>query len=556
MFEIGHTIGDYQIIDILGAGGMGKVYKVRNVISDRVEALKVLLPNLEADPELGDRFIREIKVQASLDHPNIAKLHTALRAENQLLMVMEFVEGCSLESLLRSGPIPLANGAHYICQVLSALAYAHSRGIVHRDIKPANMMLTPDGVVKLMDFGIARVAEADRKLTQTGRTVGSLYYMSPEQIQGGTVDARADLYSVGVSLYELVTGRRPFQGDSDYSIMAAHLAASPVPPIQIDPSLPSAMNEIILMSIAKDAAQRFQSAEAFCNALWNVYLVLTGQAQPAVAPAVATAPAAAAAPSPQPAPPRVAAKTGSRRGLYMVLGSLVTIAVLILAVTQVPRWLKTRAGENPAQPSAVSAPAAEQNPAPVSAPQQAAPQPTPAAQAQEPVTPAVPQASAPQASAPQAIAPAQSVARPSSPGRGTAPTAAAGQASSAPPQAPVEASQPPSPQSHQAAPQPPAQQTAPAADSAKQTALKEARQRIMLMAARVAGVKPSLDNLRREQARMGLSLRPDIVAAQQRLEYQMDEADNSIKAGDPAAAKTHLDLAERDLDKLESFLGR
>ena len=553
MFEIGQTIGDYQIIDVLGAGGMGQVYKVRNLISDRVEAIKVLLPNLEADPELGDRFMREIKVQASLDHPNIAKLYTALRAENQLLMVMEFVEGYSLESLLHSGPIPLANGVHYICQVLSALSYAHSRGIVHRDIKPANMMLTSDGVVKLMDFGIARVAEADRKLTQTGRTVGSLYYMSPEQIQGGTVDARADLYSVGVSLYELVTGRRPFQGDSDYSIMAAHLAASPVPPIQIDPSLPAAVNEIILMSIAKDAAQRFQSAEAFGNALWNVYLMLTGQvpapqpamqAQPAAA-AAAPAPVAAAAPAAKPAPPPAPAPTGSRRGLYMVLGSLVTIAVLILAVTQVPRWLKTRAGENPAQPAAVSSPALEQSPAPPST-QQAAPQTT---QAQEPITPAAPATSSPAVSVPPAT-------RPGSPSRTAAQPPTASQAPSAAAQAPVQTSQPTSPQSQPATAQPAAQPAAPAVDTAKQAALKEARQRIMLLAARVAGVKPSLDNLRREQARMGLSLRPDIVSAQQRLEYQLDEADNAIKSGDPAAAKTHLDMAERDLEKLESFLGR
>src|SRR5664279_341458 len=269
-YEIGSRTGDYKILDVLGAGGMGKVYKVQNVISDRIEAMKVLLPNLEGDPELADRFIREIKVQASLDHPNIAALHTALRLDNQLMMLMEFVEGVTLEHMLKSGPIPIAQAVDYIAQVLSALSYAHAHGVVHRDIKPANMILTPKGSIKLMDFGIAKLT-ADHKLTQTGATVGSLYYMSPEQIKGSTdLDARSDLYSLGVALYEIVTGARPFQGDSEYSIMSAHLEKTPVPLLQIDPSLPSALNAVVLMSIEKDPAKRFQSAEAFRTALMSV----------------------------------------------------------------------------------------------------------------------------------------------------------------------------------------------------------------------------------------------------------------------------------------------
>src|ERR1035441_3533556 len=169
--EIGTTVGDYQVVGILGAGGMGQVYKVRNVISDRVEAMKVLLPDLVNQPDLADRFLREIKVQASLVHPNIAGLHTAVRVDNQLLMLMEFVEGVTLDQNLKDGPPPAAEAVNYVMQVLAALEYAHARGVVHRDIKPGNMMLTPNGVVKLMDFGIARSA-TDHKLTQTGTTVG------------------------------------------------------------------------------------------------------------------------------------------------------------------------------------------------------------------------------------------------------------------------------------------------------------------------------------------------------------------------------------------------
>jgi serine/threonine-protein kinase len=247
-YNKGDRLGDYAIVDVLGAGGMGQVYKVRNIISERTEAMKVLLPNLESDPDLADRFVREIKVQASLQHPNIAALHTALRVNNQLIMLIEYVEGVTIEAELRTGAIPVSKAVDYVRQVLLALSYAHAHGVVHRDIKPANMMLMPDGTVKLMDFGIARIAQ-DRRLTQTGRTVGSLYYMSPEQIQGALdLDARSDLYSLGVSLYEMVTGRRPFQGDSDYSIMAAHLSARPVPPLELDASFPPALNDAIRLN--------------------------------------------------------------------------------------------------------------------------------------------------------------------------------------------------------------------------------------------------------------------------------------------------------------------
>ena len=155
-FQVGDTVGDYQIIGLLGAGGMGRVYKVKNAISDRIDALKVLLPNLADDQELADRFTREIKVLASLNHPNIAGLRTAFRLENQLLMVMEFVEGTTLEERIKAGPVPIVDAIGYITQVLAALGYAHKRGVIHRDIKPANMMLTADNVIKLMDFGIAK----------------------------------------------------------------------------------------------------------------------------------------------------------------------------------------------------------------------------------------------------------------------------------------------------------------------------------------------------------------------------------------------------------------
>ena len=264
--EATKRIGDYEILGVLGSGGMGKVFKVRNVISDRIEAMKILLPDLAGRQDLADRFLREIKLLAGLNHPNIAALRTALTLNNQLVMVMEYVEGTTLATRLEQGPIPAADAVNYVDQVLGALSYAHRQKVIHRDIKPANMMLTPEGVVKLMDFGIAR-SGTDRALTTTGTTMGSLYYMSPEQVKGQATDARSDLYSLGVSLYEMVTGERPFRADSDYSLMAAHLQQPPKPPIELRSDLSAALNEIILMSIAKDPALRFQSADAFRNAL-------------------------------------------------------------------------------------------------------------------------------------------------------------------------------------------------------------------------------------------------------------------------------------------------
>src|SRR5450631_291730 len=366
--ETNKRIGDYEILNELGSGGMGRVYRVRNVISDRIEAMKILLPDLAGRQELADRFSREIKLLASLNHPNIASLRTALTLDNQLVMIMEYVEGTSLAARLERGPLAVPDALNYIDQVLNALSYAHQHNVIHRDIKPANMMLTPQGVVKLMDFGIARSGQ-DSSLTMTGTTLGSINYMSPEQVKGQTADARSDLYSVGVSLYEMVTGQRPFQADSDFSIMTAHVKEAPKPPVELQPGLPPALNEIILMAIAKEPAQRFQSADAFRNALSSVRPV-TPVAQPvtqstrgatmvdtAVSPAflpgtpvppsparnqVSTpvrtmvdakvtqipnaAPPSAVRPTAPPPPPPT-----SHRGLYITLGAVIVLAVLVAA---------------------------------------------------------------------------------------------------------------------------------------------------------------------------------------------------------------------------------
>jgi serine/threonine-protein kinase len=380
--ETGKRIGDYQILNELGSGGMGRVYRVRNVISDRIEAMKVLLPDLAGRQELAARFLREIKLMASLNHPNIAGLRTAFTADNQLVMIMEYVEGTNLAERLEHGPIPTSEAVNYIDQALSALSYAHQQHVIHRDIKPSNIMLTPQGVVKLMDFGIARAGD-ERSLTMTGATLGSLGYMSPEQVKGEATDVRSDLYSVGVSLYEMVTGQRPFQATSDYSIMAAHVKETPKPPVELQPGLPAALNEIILMAIAKDPAHRFQTADAFRNALSNARLAPSPEqaaipgpsatatvdsilppvfSQPAVTPAprppaslpvqAQDAKVAAVPATPIPLPPP---QPGSHRGLYMTLGALIVLVVLVAAGIYIPHGSKTQAKTAPSQPQSNAA---------------------------------------------------------------------------------------------------------------------------------------------------------------------------------------------------------
>ncbi|HUQ95721.1 MAG TPA: protein kinase [Bryobacteraceae bacterium] len=541
-FNVGERIGDYEVAQVLGAGGMGAVYKVRNVISDRAEAMKVLLPDLQGDADLADRFLREIKVQASLAHPNIAHLHTALRHGNQLLMLMEYVEGVSVEKMIEGGRMPLEQALDYTMQVLQALGYAHARGVVHRDIKPANIMVTPDGIVKLMDFGIAKM-RADKRLTQTGRTVGSLFYMSPEQIRGDKeLDPRADLYSLGVTLYEITTGKRPFEGTSDFSIMAAHLQQAPVPPVELDPTLPAPLNEIILMAIAKDPAGRFQSADAFRNALGNVRGGIKGAVTQRPAAMVAPPPPAAA----QPSPPR------SNRGLYMAAGSLVTVAVLVLAALQFPKWYGTKAAESTQLPLPVqqqSQPAEKQPEVTVPA---------------EPKPTSVETATRPEPSRPVVVPPMDARPKPQNtppqtaqqrtPNNAAAPvqqTPLVQQAQQAPPPAATPQQQPSQQQQQQQQAPIPVQQTPPA----NPADLEAVRERMMKLAARVGAVQAKAKRIESEQRSQGLGMRSDVVSGIGRMTYFMDETENALRSGNTAGAKAALQKADRETDTLERILG-
>ena len=265
-FNVGDQVGDYEVIGNLGAGGIGQVYQVRHSISQRIEAMKVLLSVQTGGEEVGERFLREIRVLASLDHPNIAALHTAFRHSGQMIMIMEFVEGVTLRAKLGSGSILMSQSLDYMRQVLSGLAFAHSKGVVHRDIKPSNIMVTGRDRVKLLDFGLA-FQGLGSDITRTGLILGSLHYMSPEQVMGERVDARSDIYSVGVTLYQLLTGRAPIDGSSEFAIASGHLKETPPDPASINPNIPAKLCAIVMKSMAKSPDDRFQTADHFLEEL-------------------------------------------------------------------------------------------------------------------------------------------------------------------------------------------------------------------------------------------------------------------------------------------------
>jgi eukaryotic-like serine/threonine-protein kinase len=268
----GTRVGDYEIAGTLGYGGMGEVYRVRHTISDRIEAMKLLRAGRASEThaqEMMDRFVREIRLLAKLQHPNIATLHTAFRHEDELVMIMECVEGEDLGRRLAAG-LTLEESLRYARQILEALRYAHALGIVHRDIKPSNIMITPQGEVKLLDFGLALggpLGAPDQRLTTTGALVGSMHYIAPEHIAGEPHDARSDIYAVGVTLYEMITGRLPIEGTTHVQVIAAHLQHAPVPPNQINAKIPAGLSATVMRALAKTPRDRWQTAESFLMAL-------------------------------------------------------------------------------------------------------------------------------------------------------------------------------------------------------------------------------------------------------------------------------------------------
>src|ERR1700734_1745361 len=258
--------GRYELDGIVGRGGMAEVFRARDIRLDRIVGVKTLRDDLARDQTFQARFRREAQSAASLNHPSIVAVYDTgedmMNGTPVPYIVMEFVEGRTLRDLLRDDRRLLPERAAEITDgVLRALDYSHRNGIVHRDTKPGNVMLTRTGDVKVMDFGIARaVSDAQATMTQTAQVIGTAQYLSPEQARGERVDARSDLYSTGCLLYELLTGRPPFTGDSPVAIAYQHVRENPIPPSRVDPEIPAWADSIVLKAMAKSANDRYQTA--------------------------------------------------------------------------------------------------------------------------------------------------------------------------------------------------------------------------------------------------------------------------------------------------------
>jgi serine/threonine-protein kinase len=247
---------------LVARGGMAQVYRAVDLQLDRPVALKVLFPELSVDKTFVERFRREAQAAANLSHPNIVPVFDWGEDDGVYFIVMEYVDGRSLSAVLRDPQkLPPNQIAQIGAGVAAALAFAHRHGVVHRDVKPGNILITPDGEVKVTDFGIARAMNTEESLTQTGAVMGTAAYFSPEQAEGKTVDARSDIYSLGVVLYEMAVGRPPFTGDSPVAVASKHVRDQPVLPRVANPACPAALEAVIMKAMAKDPASRYGSAE-------------------------------------------------------------------------------------------------------------------------------------------------------------------------------------------------------------------------------------------------------------------------------------------------------
>jgi eukaryotic-like serine/threonine-protein kinase len=253
--------GRYEIQDLLGQGGMARVFRGTDQVLGRTVAVKVLSPQFARDDQFVARFRREAQAAAGLNHPNIVSVYDTGDQGDVHYIVMEYVQGRTLRDVIRQeGPLLPERASEITQEVARALASAHEAGLVHRDIKPGNIMLTPDGEVKVMDFGIARSSTGDT-LTQTAAVLGTASYLSPEQAQGNPVDARSDIYSLGCVLYEMLTGRAPFVGDSPVAIAYKHVREDPVPPSHLNQDVSDSLEAVVMKSMAKNQDNRYQTAD-------------------------------------------------------------------------------------------------------------------------------------------------------------------------------------------------------------------------------------------------------------------------------------------------------
>jgi beta-lactam-binding protein with PASTA domain/predicted Ser/Thr protein kinase len=324
--------GRYEIASLLGQGGMARVFRGTDRVLDRTVAIKVLSPQFADDDQFVARFRREAQAAAGLNHPNIVGVYDTGDQSDVHFIVMEYVEGRTLRDVIRAdGPLLPERAAEIGEAVARALSSAHQAGLVHRDIKPGNIMLTREGEVKVMDFGIARTSTGDT-LTQTAAILGTASYLSPEQAQGLSVDTRSDIYSLGCVLYEMLTGRAPFIGDSPVAIAYMHVKEDPVPPSRLNQDVPPTLDSVVLKCMAKNPANRYETAEELRADLERARRGLPTLATPLMADAteVVTGPVGAGETAVMTGVPPDE-QEGRRRGWLIALGVILALAALGLA---------------------------------------------------------------------------------------------------------------------------------------------------------------------------------------------------------------------------------
>jgi serine/threonine protein kinase len=331
--EPGQQVGSYRVESLIGAGGMAEVYKAFHTGLHRYEAIKALPPQMTFDSHVVERFLREARTAAGLDHPNIAAIHAVSDDLGPVYyFAMELVEGQDLGEVVRErGRLPLGETLHILGQIASALDYAHAHGVIHRDIKPGNILLSRDPagrwIVKVVDFGIARAQEGsgNERLTRAGVIVGTPEYMSPEQGgSGDRIDHRTDQYSLGLMAYEMLCGQAPFPGEPDTSaitVILAHIRDAPPPPIEVNPDLPAAVNYALLRALARHPEERFQNCTEFVEALSGAHIPTSERVQGF----------SRSTPEPGVRPGGIAVRPSLRRA--QMLASAVAVAGLILYYT-------------------------------------------------------------------------------------------------------------------------------------------------------------------------------------------------------------------------------
>jgi serine/threonine-protein kinase len=416
---VGQTIVHYKLLEKLGAGGMGEIYKAEDTRLHRVVAVKVLSPTVSADPERRRRFLQEAQAASALNHPNIITVYDIVADGEMQCIVMEYVAGKTLRDAITPGGLPVSQALRFAVQMASALNAAHAALIIHRDLKPSNVMITPSGLVKILDFGLAKWLEPlpgaqagdqptiDQALTQEGSIIGTVSYMSPEQAEGKRVDFRSDIFAFGSVLYEMLTGRRAFEGTSGISTLSAILRDEVKPIYETAPEVPPLLEQIVLRCLQKDPDARWQSMKEVEGALSTLQRQLdpSGQfaspfsttAMPAASAATAAPPEAPVsapvasgvgeAPPPARPPESVTSAPKSQSSFKPITVLLGLVGILLIGSAAAGGWLWWQSQHPPVEQQ-VSQPA----PVPAPAPENPTPPPTPPPQAvtPEPPPPEVP----------------------------------------------------------------------------------------------------------------------------------------------------------------------